>query len=64
MSRLGIAFSGGPNATEIVECVRKGPLAEASRRLATMARERMEGGGEGEPSKPDDLTFAIFRLSR
>jgi serine/threonine protein phosphatase PrpC len=49
---------------EIVECMRKGPLAEASRRLATMARERMEGGGEGEPSKPDDLTFAIFRLSR
>ena len=49
---------------EIVECLRKGPLAEASRRLATMARERMEAGGEGEPSKPDDLTFAIFRLSR
>jgi serine/threonine protein phosphatase PrpC len=49
---------------EIVECVRKGPLAAASRRLATMARERMEDGGDGEPSKPDDLTFAIFRPSR
>lgn len=49
---------------EIVECVRKGSLAEAARLLATNARERMELGGDDEPSKPDDLTFAIFRLSR
>lgn len=49
---------------EIVECVRKGPLAEVTADLARRARERMNLKGEGEPSKPDDLTFALFRLSR
>ena len=48
---------------EIVECVRKGPLAAVTTDLARQARERMEWEGEGKPSKPDDLTFAIFRLS-
>lgn len=48
---------------EIVECVRKGPLATVAAGLARQARERMEWEGDGEPSKPDDLTFAIFRLS-
>jgi serine/threonine protein phosphatase PrpC len=47
---------------EIVECVRKGPLVEVTRELARNARERMESGESGNPSKPDDLTFAIFRL--
>ena len=46
---------------EIVECVRKGPLASVARALASQARKRMENAGEGEPSKPDDLTFVIFR---
>lgn len=49
---------------EIVECVRKGPLAKIIRELASHARGRMEREVEGEPSKPDDLTFAVFRLSR
>ncbi len=49
---------------EIVECVRKGPIADAARELARQARERMEWEGEGEPSKPDDLTFVLFRLTR
>lgn len=49
---------------EIVESVRKGPLPKAARRLAALARERMEDSADGEPSKPDDLTFAIFRRSR
>jgi hypothetical protein len=44
-----------------VATVRKGPLRQAARRLAERALERMEGGQEGEPSKPDDLTFVIFR---
>jgi serine/threonine protein phosphatase PrpC len=48
---------------EIVECVRKGPLAAVTSSLARHARGRMEWEGGGEPSKPDDLTFAIFRLS-
>jgi serine/threonine protein phosphatase PrpC len=49
---------------EIVECVRKGSLDKVTQDLARDARERMESGGDGEPSKPDDLTFAIFRLVR
>jgi serine/threonine protein phosphatase PrpC len=48
---------------EIVECVRKEPLASVARELASQAKERMESEGEGEPSKPDDLTFVIFRLA-
>ncbi len=48
---------------EIVECVRKGPLDEISRNLAKHAQERMGEEGSGEPSKPDDLTFAIFRFT-
>jgi serine/threonine protein phosphatase PrpC len=48
---------------EIVECVRKGPLASVARKLASQVRERMKGEVEGEPSKPDDLTFVIFRLA-
>jgi serine/threonine protein phosphatase PrpC len=46
---------------EIVATVRKGPLRETTRELARRALDRMEGGREGEPSKPDDLTFVVFR---
>jgi serine/threonine protein phosphatase PrpC len=57
-------LSDNLHLTEIVECVRKGPLASAARELASQVKERMESEGEGEPSKPDDLTFVIFRLAR
>lgn len=56
-------LSDNLHISEIVECVRKGPLAAVTTGLARQARERMECEGDGEPSKPDDLTFAIFRLS-
>jgi len=46
---------------EIVATVRKDPLRRAARRLAERALERMRGAGQGEPSKPDDLTFVVFR---
>jgi serine/threonine protein phosphatase PrpC len=49
---------------EIVTLVRKGPLPEAGRALAARAGERMHAGGSGEPCKPDDLTFLLFRRSR
>ncbi len=49
---------------EIVECIRKGSLENITENLARRARERMEGGEDGEPSKPDDLTFAVFRLAK
>ena len=50
-------------ASEIVELVRKGPLERAAKGLATKARQRMIDPAPGKPSKPDDLTFLIFRLA-
>ncbi|MFQ5654787.1 MAG: PP2C family protein-serine/threonine phosphatase [Planctomycetota bacterium] len=47
---------------EIVETVRKGPLAAASASLARDCRRRMEQESEHHPSKPDDLTFILYRL--
>ena len=46
---------------EIVATVRKGPLRGLARGLAEHALERMSGGSEGDPSKPDDPTFIVFR---
>lgn len=54
-------LSDNLHTREIVECVRKGPLRRASRELARRARERMETTDEAVPSKPDDLTFLIYR---
>ena len=47
---------------EIVELVRKGPLEKASQAMARRAEKRMELADGDAPSKPDDLTFLIFRL--
>lgn len=46
---------------EIVQRVRKGPLAEAGRQLADLARRRMEAPVENQPGKPDDLAFVLYR---
>jgi serine/threonine protein phosphatase PrpC len=46
---------------EIVERVRKGPLQQVMRNLAEDCRRRMNGGDDGQPCKPDDLTFVAFR---
>jgi serine/threonine protein phosphatase PrpC len=46
---------------EIVEIVRKGPLCEVAVTLAKRCDRRMRTPGEGKPSKPDDLTFILFR---
>ena len=46
---------------EIAELVRAGPLAEAASALASACKERMTGGSPGEPSKPDDATFVLYR---
>ena len=48
---------------EIVEIVRAGPLEDAARGLAEQCKKRMLEPEEGQPSKPDDLTFVIFRLA-
>jgi serine/threonine protein phosphatase PrpC len=46
---------------EIVERIRKGTLERAADALRTEAMERMDQPTDGRPSKPDDLTFVIFR---
>jgi serine/threonine protein phosphatase PrpC len=46
---------------EIVECIRKGPLDVAARTLVERISKRMTTPSEGRPSKPDDLTFIIYR---
>ncbi|MAG56820.1 MAG: serine/threonine protein phosphatase [Planctomycetes bacterium] len=47
---------------EIIETIRKGPLEAAGRKLAALCGQRMDGEGGNTPSKPDDLTFILFRL--
>jgi serine/threonine protein phosphatase PrpC len=46
---------------EIVGHVRQGPLLGAGVALAEHARRRMERPEPEEPSKPDDLTFLLYR---
>jgi serine/threonine protein phosphatase PrpC len=48
---------------EIVEIIRKGPLASAASRLVALATSRMKTKHGGYPSHPDDLTLILFRLS-
>lgn len=49
---------------EIVAIVRKGSLSKVARALADRCTERMRTAAEGMPSKPDDLTFVLFRACR
>jgi len=46
---------------EIIERVRKGPLVRGAHALVGLADARMRAEEEGEPSKPDDLSFIMFR---
>jgi serine/threonine protein phosphatase PrpC len=46
---------------EIVERVRKGRLRTVAERLDRDSRDRMNAPQEGIPSKPDDLTFIVYR---
>ena len=49
------------HADELVQIIRKGPLARAAGVLVTRARARMAKPVDGRPSKPDDLTFLVYR---
>jgi serine/threonine protein phosphatase PrpC len=49
---------------EIVEAIRTGSLQQAAVRLASEAAARMDEPADGQPSKPDDLTFVLYRRSR
>lgn len=46
---------------EIIEIVRKGPMADAVQTLVDVAGERMRNPGNDVPSKPDDLSLILFR---
>ena len=46
---------------EIVACIRCGRLEDSARRLLEVCVQRMRSPAAGEPSKPDDLSFVLFR---
>ena len=52
---------GALSLQDIRDGVRTRPLAVVARELAARSLERMQTPREGEPSKPDDLTFVLFR---
>jgi serine/threonine protein phosphatase PrpC len=47
---------------EIIACIRRGTPAGAAARLVEGCLSRMTQPPAGLPSKPDDLTFILFRL--
>jgi serine/threonine protein phosphatase PrpC len=54
-------LSDNLHVDEIVELIRKGPIEEAARKLAEAGTRRMNAESGALPSKPDDLSFALFR---
>jgi len=48
-------------AGEIIDLIRTGPIAAAAGRLFNAAQRRMTTVQPGEPGKPDDLTFILYR---
>lgn len=50
------------HSTEVVDIVRKGGLEDAARTLLATASGRMLKENGSHPSKPDDVTFLMFRL--
>lgn len=46
---------------EIVELVRKGPLATAAENLRARCQARMAHFEQGQPNKPDDMSFILYR---
>lgn len=49
---------------EIVEIIRVGPLDVVADQLAQRATSRMQTESDSQPSKPDDLTFVLYRPLR
>ncbi len=48
---------------EIVEIARKGPLKKVAAQLHERCVKRMLQEHATAPSKPDDMTFVVFRVS-
>ena len=49
---------------EIVELIRKGRVAKVANAMKDCIGERMNNVSPGQPCKPDDLSFIIFRRDR
>ena len=49
---------------EIVKMIRAGPLLDAASALIRACESRMQSPGAGTPSKPDDVTFILYRGGR
>ncbi len=47
--------------TEIADLVRTGSLSDAARRLSEECSRRMRSSSASVPSKPDDMTFLLYR---
>lgn len=54
-------LSDNLHTKEIIQVARKGRLEKLTGELARRALQRMETHGDDLPSKPDDLTFLVFR---
>lgn len=54
-------LSDNLHVSEIVQRIRMGPLADAAELLRRDAATRMQSPDEGHPSKPDDLSFIVYR---
>jgi protein phosphatase len=50
--------------SEVIDVVRVGPLKRAASELARRSLDRMVRPVAGHPSKPDDLTFVLYRSGR
>lgn len=48
--------------SEIVDLIRTKPISRVAADIADLCRKRMLDSGNGAPSKPDDLSFLLFRL--
>lgn len=46
---------------EIIEIIRKGPVAESMVTIWELAQHRMAGHDDNKPSKPDDFSAILFR---
>ncbi|MGB5247932.1 MAG: protein phosphatase 2C domain-containing protein [Woeseia sp.] len=46
---------------EVIEIIRKGPIAVAIESLIRLAKHRMKVDSNSQPSKPDDLSVILFR---
>jgi serine/threonine protein phosphatase PrpC len=55
-------LSDNLHTEEIVELMRRGPLDAAAQRLAELTQTRMRESQTGRPSKPDDVSFVLFRI--